>query len=53
MAEENLKTTEDNEAFTLTDAQKFELDRRLEEARKNPGRGRTWDEIKSEFLRSC
>ena len=43
---------EENEAFELTDAQKLELDRRLEAARKNPGRGRTWDEIKSEFMNS-
>jgi len=43
---------EENEAFELTDAQKLELDRRLEAARKNPGRGRTRDEIKSEFMNS-
>lgn len=36
---------EENEAFELTDAQKLELDRRLESARNNPGQGRTWDEI--------
>ena len=43
---------EENEAFELTDAQKRELDRRLESARNNPGQGRTWDEIKAEFMRS-
>lgn len=43
---------EENEAFELTNAQKLELDRRLETARENPGRGRTWDEIKSEFMNS-
>jgi len=43
---------EENEAFELTDAQRLELDRRLELAKKNPGRGRTWDEIKSEFMSS-
>jgi len=43
---------EENEAFELTDAQKLELDRRLEAARKNPGRGRSWDEIKSKFMNS-
>jgi putative addiction module component (TIGR02574 family) len=43
---------EENEAFELTDAQKRELDRRLEFARNNPGQGRTWDEIKSEFMNS-
>jgi putative addiction module component (TIGR02574 family) len=43
---------EENEAFGLTDAQKLELDRRLELARNNPGRGRTWDEIRSEFMNS-
>jgi len=38
---------EENQAFELTEAQKRELDRRLELARANPGQGRTWDEIKS------
>jgi putative addiction module component (TIGR02574 family) len=41
---------EENEAFELTDAQKRELDRRLEAARANPTGGRTWDEIKAEFM---
>jgi len=40
---------EETEAFELTDAQKQELDRRLEWVRKNPSQGRTWDEIKAEF----
>ena len=47
---------EENQAFELTDAQKRELDRRLESAGKNAeqGRvvGRTWDEIKAEFMKS-
>lgn len=43
---------EENEAFELTDAQRLELDRRLDAAKKNPGRGRSWDEIKSEFMNS-
>jgi putative addiction module component (TIGR02574 family) len=43
---------EENDGFELTDAQKRELDRRLESARNNPGQGRTWDEIKAEFMRS-
>jgi putative addiction module component (TIGR02574 family) len=43
---------EENEAFELTDAQKRELDRRVEWVRNNPGQGRTWDEIKAEFLKS-
>ena len=43
---------EENEAFELTDAQKLELDRRLESARNNAGQGRTWDEIKAEFMKS-
>jgi putative addiction module component (TIGR02574 family) len=43
---------EENQAFELTDAQKRELDRRLESARTNPGQGRTWDEIKAEFMNS-
>ena len=43
---------EDNQAFELTDAQKRELDRRLESARTSSGQGRTWDEIKAEFMKS-
>jgi putative addiction module component (TIGR02574 family) len=47
---------EENQAFELTDAQKRELDRRLESARNNAGQGRalgrTWDEIKAEFMKS-
>ena len=43
---------EENEALELTDAQKRELDRRVEWVRNNPGQGRTWDEIKSEFSAS-
>lgn len=43
---------EENEAFDLTDAQRRELDRRIESARNNPGQGRTWDEIKAEFMKS-
>ncbi|HEY4424454.1 MAG TPA: addiction module protein [Pyrinomonadaceae bacterium] len=43
---------EENEAFELTDAQKRELDKRVEWVRNNPGQGRTWDEIKAEFLES-
>ena len=43
---------EENKAFELTDAQKRELDRRLESVRTNPGQGRTWDEIKAEFMKS-
>ena len=43
---------EENEAFELTESQKRELDRRIESARSTPGRGRTWDEIKAEFMKS-
>ena len=43
---------EENEAFELTEAQKRELDRRLELARNNPNQGRTWEEIKAEFMNS-
>jgi putative addiction module component (TIGR02574 family) len=41
---------EENQAFELTDVQKRELDRRLETSRANPGQGRTWGEIKAEFM---
>src|SRR5207253_9664002 len=47
---------EENLAFELTDAQKRELDRRLESPRGNAGQGRaigrTWEEIKAEFMKS-
>jgi putative addiction module component (TIGR02574 family) len=43
---------EENQAFELTDAQKQELDRRLESAKNDGGQGRTWDEIKGEFMKS-
>jgi putative addiction module component (TIGR02574 family) len=43
---------EENQAFELTHSQKRELDRRLEIAKCNPGQGRTWEEIKAEFMNS-
>lgn len=43
---------EDNKCFDLTAAQKEELDRRLASFRADPSQGRTWEEIKTEFLSS-
>jgi putative addiction module component (TIGR02574 family) len=43
---------EDNGCFELTEAQKQELDRRIQSQQENPQLGRTWEEIKSEFLNS-
>lgn len=43
---------DENKMLQLTDAQKHELDRRLEWMGSNPGQGRTWDEIKTEFMKS-
>jgi putative addiction module component (TIGR02574 family) len=47
---------EENQAFELTEAQKNELDRRLDSARANTAQGRTigrtWDEIRAEFMKS-
>ncbi len=43
---------EDNDCFELTETQKQEHDRRLESLRANPSQGRTWEEIRSEFLNS-
>ena len=43
---------EDNGCFELTESQKEELDRRLASSPANPSLGRTWDEIKAEFLNS-
>ena len=42
---------EENQAFELSDAQKEELDRRLDSP-NGSGQGRTWDEIKAEFMKS-
>ena len=41
---------EDNGCFELTEAQKQELDRRLDSFSRNPSQGRTWDDIKADFL---
>ena len=43
---------EDNGCFELTEAQKQELDRRLESFHANPSQGRTWEDIKRDFLNS-
>ncbi len=42
----------ENQAFELTDAQQRELDRRLESSSAKPGQGRSWEEIKAEFMNS-
>lgn len=36
-----------NESFPISDEQKKELDKRLEEYYKNPGEVRTWKEVKA------
>jgi putative addiction module component (TIGR02574 family) len=38
------------EAIPLTDAQKRELDRRLEDLAKHPGAGSPWSEVKARIL---
>jgi len=43
---------EENQMLELSDAEKRELDRRLEWIKNNPGQGRTWEEIKAEFMKS-
>jgi putative addiction module component (TIGR02574 family) len=43
---------EDNGCFELTEAQKEELDRRIQSQQENPHPGRSWEEIKAEFLSS-
>ena len=43
---------EENQAFELSDAQKEELDRRLDSQRDGSRQGRTWDDIKAEFMKS-
>jgi len=42
----------ENQAFELTEGQRKELDRRLASVKANPGQGRTWEEIKAEFMKS-
>ena len=41
-----------NESFELTQSQQDELDRRLQSYAENPSQGRTWEEIRNEFLKS-
>ena len=41
---------DENESFQLTDNQKEELERRSESFKKNKDIGRTWEEIRNEFL---
>jgi len=43
---------EDSGCFELTESQKKEIDRRLASFQANPSQGRTWDEIRAEFLNS-
>ena len=39
-----------SEAPTITDAQRAELDRRLEAHRKNPDAGSPWEDVKARIL---
>ena len=41
----------DNDDLELTQAQKDELDRRVREFEADPSIGRSWDEIKTEYLK--
>ena len=41
------------EAIPLTDAQKEELDRRLQAYAKNPSEGVSWDELKDKLRKSA
>ena len=42
---------EENGYFELTGSQKEEIDRRIQSFQENPSAGRTWEEIKAEFLK--
>ena len=42
----------ENEAFQLSQSQKNELGKRSISLDKNPSQGRSWEEIRSEFLKS-
>ena len=41
---------EDEQQFQLTDAQKAELDRRLAAREESPGRGDSWEVVKTRLL---
>ena len=41
---------DENECFELTAAQKEELDRRISSFQENPHAGRSWEDVKTEFL---
>jgi putative addiction module component (TIGR02574 family) len=41
----------ENEAFELSQSQKDELERRSHSYKSNPSQGRSWQEIKAEFLK--
>lgn len=41
----------ENESFQLSKSQTEELDRRIQSYTDNPNQGRSWQEIKSEFLK--
>lgn len=41
---------QENESFDLTEQQRLELDKRIESLNANPEQGRTWDEIKAEYM---
>ena len=42
----------ESEGFELSQSQRDELERRLESFAKNTPQGRTWEEIRAEFLKS-
>lgn len=42
----------DNESFNLSQSQIDELDKRSRSFDENPSQGRSWEEIKAEFLKS-
>ena len=42
----------ETEAFELSQTQRDKLDRRSHSFTENPSHGRSWEEIKSEFLQS-
>ncbi len=41
---------QDPNAFPLNEEQKKELERRLEDYRKNPGTGSSWEEVKARYF---
>ena len=43
----------DPSTLPITDAERAELDRRLEDFKRNPSSGRSWEEVKARLLKNA